>query len=137
MKEALFRHGFLIITTVSMIMVFSISSMAQQGDIIAGLVAGEQMAKTNVNAGNWFLVGCLGGGCYIVGGLAGLAYASNHEPQVPVYHVLGKSVEYGSAFTESYRKTAKKIQVRNTWKGVGVSCLLYGIIILSAYLDNV
>ena len=131
MKETLFKHGFFIISAVSMLIMFSIPSLAQQGDMVAGWVAGEQMAKADVNAVNWVLVGCLGGGCYLGGGLVSVIYAYTHEPQVPVYLILGKSVEYGSAFSESYRKTAKKIQIRNTWKGFGISCLLWTMYIAS------
>ena len=111
--------------------IINTSAIAQFGDSIAGKIAGEQLARANAKGNLWFMIGCIGGGCYGIGGIAAIIFAYVYEPPVPLYMLIGKSPEYVTAFSEAYTKTAKDIQVKKVWGGCLTSVVVLAVLILS------
>ncbi len=115
-----------IITVFMSLLIFVTPIFAQSGEIMKGRVDGEQAARANVNGTLWLAVGCLGG-------LLGIAVAYIYEPSPSATLLLGKSPEYFSAYTDSYKMTAKKIQTNKAWTGCIAGTLLYvALVVLSA-----
>lgn len=103
-------------------LVFAVPILAQQEDLMAGRIAGEQSASANVNKTTWMLIGC-------IGGLLGVIIAYVYEPSPPAVQLLGKSPEYVAAFTDAYKAAGKNVQTKNAWLGcfigTGISTALY------------
>ena len=120
----------LIILTSSI--VFTTPIIAQQGDIIAGRIAGEQAANASVNGTTWFLAGFLPGCLYGVTGLIGVLFAYVYEPNPSAMLLVGKSAEYVAAYTDAYRATAKKKQTNKAWEGCISAGLVWVVLILAS-----
>jgi hypothetical protein len=116
------------IAVVMAFVVFATPILAQQGEIMAGRMAGEQSARANVNGNIWMLAGC-------VGSWLGVLLAYIYEPTPPATMLLGKSPEYVAAYTDAYRATAKSIQISKVWTGCiisGVLYLVYVVLVVAA-----
>ena len=121
-EEAVKRGGtkhkyFVVVAVVMSIMVFAMPILAQQDDLMAGRMAGEQAAKTDVSGTLWFVIGCFGG-------LTGIIVAYVYEPSPPSAQLLGKSPEYVAAYTDAYRATAKSVQTSKAVTGCIVSAVV-------------
>jgi len=118
MKQTGLKYKCFIITAIVMsLMIFAVPILAQQSEMMAGRMAGEQAARASVNGMLWFLVGC-------TGSVIGLVLAYYLEPSPSATQLLGKSPEYAAAFTDAYKATAKSIQTRNAWTG----CIVTGVV---------
>lgn len=117
------NKGLVAVAVVMSFMVFAVPILAQQGDLMAGSVAGEQSARSNVNGSLWFLAGCFGG-------LLGVIVAYVYEPSPPSVMLLGKSPEYVAAYTDAYRSTAKRIQSGKAWTG----CIVGTLVNVASYM---
>ena len=91
----------------------------QKAEIEEARVAAETDAKANINTALWFGAGCLSG-------YTGLLIAYVYQPSPPASRLLGKSPEYVATYTDVYKDTAKRIQVKWAWTG----CLVYATGIL-------
>jgi len=109
---------FISIAILLVFVVFATPILAQQGEIMAGRMAGEQAAKANVNGTMWLAVGC-------IGGLLGVIIAYIYEPSPSSTMLLGKSPEYVAAYSDAYKMTAKKTQTNKAWTGCIVFTLVY------------
>lgn len=124
---------FVVIAVLMSLMVFAAPVLAQQGDITAGLIAGEQAARSNTSGMLWMFVGCTGN-LVLPGG--GVIAAYLYEPTPSATQLLGKSPDYVIAYTDAYKAAAKKVQTRSAWTGCTISALLYAAIIaLAIYSD--
>jgi len=116
------RHSYFVVVAVAMSsMIFATPILAQQqanqDDIVAGRIAGENDAAANVNRMQWFAAGCLFG-------LLTVAAAYMADPKVPATQLLGKSSEYVIAYTEAYKATAMSAQRSSALKGCTVGCIV-------------
>lgn len=109
---------FVAIAFVMAFVVFATPILAQQGEIMAGRMAGEQAARANVNGTTWLAIGC-------IGGLLGVIIAYVYEPSPSATMLLGKSPEYVASYTDAYKMTAKKVQTGKAWTGCIVFTLAY------------
>jgi len=112
-----------IVTVVMAFMIFAMPILAQQGEIMAGRMAGEQAARANVNGTAWLAIGC-------IGGLLGVIVAYVYEPSPSATMLLGKSPEYVAAYTDAYKTTAKKVQTGKAWTG----CIAFTVIYVAIYV---
>ncbi len=116
---------FISIAIVLVFVVFATPILAQQGEIMAGRMAGEQSAKANVNGTTWLAIGC-------IGGLLGVIIAYVYEPSPSSTMLLGKSPEYVAAYSDAYKMTAKKVQTGKAWTGCIVFTLVYAALYVLA-----
>ena len=114
---------FATVALVMSLMVVAVPILAQQEELMAGSVAGEQAARASVNGTLWLVVGCFGG-------IVGLVIAYVFEPSPPATQLLGKSPEYVAAYTVSYKATAKKIQTNKALTGCIVSTVAYVVLVV-------
>lgn len=119
---------FMVVTIIMSFMVFATPILAQQGELMAGRVAGEQAARARVNGTLWLLIGC-------IGGEVGIIVAYLLEPNPPSTQLLGKSPEYVAAYTDAYKVTAKSIQSRKAWTGCiasnVIAAVVYAVIVVA------
>ncbi len=130
MKRLILKHKCVSFVSIAMsFIVFVMPVLAQQDDLMAGRIAGEQAARADVSGGLWFIAGCLGG-------VIGVVVAYVFEPNPPATYLLGKSPEYVAAYTDAYRATAKSVQTSRAITGCIVesllSVLLYALLIAAA-----
>jgi len=114
------QKSFVAIAFVMSLVMFATPILAQQGEIMAGRMAGEQAARANTNGMLWMAIGCVGSW---IGILAAYIYA----PSPPTTQLLGKSPEYVAAYTDAYKETAKKVQTGKVWTGCITSAVLYTV----------
>jgi len=114
------HKSFVAIAVVMSFVVFATPILAQQGEITAGRMAGEQAARANTNGMLWMAIGC-------VGSWVGVAAAYIYEPSPPATPLLGKSPEYVAAYTDAYKATAKNVQTGKVWTGCIISAVLYTV----------
>ena len=118
------KHKFFVaIAVVMSFVMFATPILAQQGEIMAGRMAGEQAARANTNGMLWMAIGC-------VGSWIGILAAYIYEPSPPTTPLLGKSPEYVAAYTDAYKATAKKVQTGKVWTGCIVSAVLYVVYVV-------
>lgn len=111
MKPSVLKHKCISSVSVAMsFIVFVMPVLAQQDDLMAGRIAGEQAARADVNGGLWFAAGCFGN-------LTGIIVAYAFEPNPPAMHLLGKSPEYVAAYTDAYKATARLKQTTRAITG--------------------
>ena len=110
---------FQILALLMAVLIFSMPfvTFAQQNSLRAeAIVAAQQDAQSDTNAGLWFLGGCLGG-------VIGVIIAYGVEPSPPATRLLGKSPEYVAFYIDAYQEKAKKLQANSAWVG----CLVNGL----------
>ena len=115
------RKYFVAIAVIMSLMVFAVPILAQQSDLVAGRMAGEQSARASTNGNLWLAAGCLAG-------IIGVVIAYVIEPNPPATALLGKSPEYVAAYTDGYKMAAKRIQTSKAWTG----CLIGAVISIGA-----
>ena len=125
------RKYFVAVAVVMSLMVIAVPILAQQSDLVAGRMAGEQSARAATNGNLWLAAGCLAG---IVGVV--IAYVVEQNP--PATALLGKSPEYVAAYTDGYRMTAARIQTGKAWTGCIVGTVIYvGLAVLAAAAEEI
>ena len=120
------QKSFVAIAFVMSLVMFATPILAQQGEIMAGRMAGEQAARANTNGMLWMAIGC-------VGSWVGILAAYIYEPSPPTTPLLGKSPEYVAAYTDAYKETAKKVQTSKVWIGCITSVVLYTVFYVVLY----
>jgi hypothetical protein len=100
----------------------------QPVDTSRAVMEATEDAKADENGALWFFAGCLLG-------LIGVVIAAVAEPTPPPARLMGKSPEYLSVYTQTYKSEGKAAQLRSSLWGVGttlvVVVVLYVIIIVS------
>jgi hypothetical protein len=119
------KHSVAIVVIMSFV-VFATPILAQQGEIMAGRVAGEQAARTNVSGMAWMAIGC-------VGNVLGVVIAYIYEPSPSALQLMGKSPEYVAAYNDAYKETAKKVQTGKAWIGCITFSVVYVLLYVLAY----
>lgn len=129
MRRTVRRGYFVAVAVIMACLTFAVPTLAQQDDLVAARIAGEEAAKADVNQQLWFGVGC-------VGGLLGCAFAYLYAPSPPSAQFLGKSPKYIAAYTDAYKATAKTLQTHSALKGfivpVVVGCAAYVLLVIAA-----
>ncbi len=94
----------------------------------AAMADGERDAAADTNAVAWLAVGCLVG---ILGVVIGYVV----EPSPPPTRLLGKSPEYVTSYTQSYRYAGKQVQGKKALVGclvgTAIGAVIY-VVVLSA-----
>ena len=117
--KVLKQKFFVAIAVIMSFVVFVTPILAQQDDIMAGRIAGEQAAKANTSGIMWMALGCIGP--------VGLIIALVYEPNPSATQLLGKSPEYVAAYTDAYRETAKHVQTNKALTGCIVTCSVIAV----------
>lgn len=123
---------FMIIAVVMSFMVFAMPILAQEEEIMAGRMAGEQAARANVNGTLWFVAGCFGT-------WLGVIAAYVYQPTPPATQLLGKTPEYVAAYTDAYKAAAKQAQTSKAWMGCianVVVSVVVGVLYAAANADS-
>jgi len=105
---------------------------AGNGGLAAAMAAGEADAQADTSGGLWFAAGCLIG---VVGVILGYVV----EPSPPPTRMLGKSPEYVTAYTQSYRYAGKKEQgskaLTGCLLGTAIAVAIYAVLVASVAND--
>jgi len=126
------QNFFVAIATVISFVVFVTPILAQQDDLMAGRIAGEQAAKANTSGIMWMALGCIGP--------VGLIIALVYESSPSASQLLGKSPEYVAAYTDAYRETAKHVQTNKALTGCIVTCsaiAVYYVLLITLFATAV
>lgn len=127
MTRKILKHKCFAVTAVLLsFLIFALPILAQMDDMMAGRMAGEQAARSNVNGTLWFAAGCLIG-------VIGVLIAYVYEPNPPSMMLMGKSPEYVMAFTDAYKTTGKSIQTRQAWTGCLTAVVVSTLLQLALY----
>jgi hypothetical protein len=129
MKRIVRRGYFVAVAVIMACLASAMPILAQQDDLVAGRIAGEEAARADVNQQLWFGVGC-------VGGILGCAFAYFYAPSPPSAQLLGKSPEYITGYIDAYKATARTVQTHSALKGfivpVVVGCAAYVLLVIVA-----
>ncbi|MDQ1329341.1 MAG: hypothetical protein QG641_2630 [Candidatus Poribacteria bacterium] len=122
------HKSFVAIAVVMSFVMFATPILAQQGEIMAGRMAGEMAARSEVNSMMWMAIGC-------IGGLLGVIIAYVYEPSPSATQLLGKSPEYVASYSDAYKSVAKRTQASKAWIGCiasGILYIVYAVIVVAA-----
>ena len=89
-------------------------------DLISAVSEAQSDAKSNINSGLWFALGCL---FPLWGNVGALLY----EPSVPTMPLIGKSPEYVAAYTDTYLSESKNKQSKSAMYGCITGTVIYTV----------
>ena len=139
MKRGLLFH-ILIVLMLGLTFNFPLQAVAQQSTTFADAkTAAEYDAEDNVNTAVWLAAGgILGVAGNLPLGAVAIGGAYVYQPAPPAERLLGKSAEYVTIYTDTYKAKARNLRLSAAAKGAlggaAVFCLL-GVIKIRPWAD--